>query len=664
MATNTPPVRIGTRGSQLAISQTESAAQRIGWTYELVRIATPGDRDLTTDLRLSPEDFFTRDLDDALRQGSIDCAIHSAKDLPAHLADDIDFFWLPWREEPGDAWVLPDHQTWEDLPALPRIGVSSERRANYVQAKLPAAQLLPIRGAVDSRIAQLDTGNFDAVIIAIAALNRLGLSHRATRPIPLTDLTPPPAQGVLAVTFLKGNTWMQRQRLRFTRAVRFIGAGVGGAELCTLAGVAALQWADICIYDALLDERLLTHLSPTCERIFVGKRSGHHSQTQTEITQLICDAARQGKRVVRLKGGDPGLFGRLSEETDALDTLGLAYRVWPGVSALMAATTPTGILLTRRGISRGFHVMTPRSTGEAMPTICFMALGAAEALSQEFSPDTPIAVVFNAGAPDQSIQRMALADLATCEAPNGAPGLIIVGEASRHGFPTAQGLLASRKVWITASEELQNRAASAVIDRGGIPISQPLVQMKLAPTALPLLTQMKSFDWLIVTSPTAARLLLTSRAFDLRDLPKIAVTGPGTARVFAEHGITIDLMPQSDYSARGLRAILPDLSNQRVLRVRSELAEWTTGTDCILYTTEPVRLPKPPSCDTIFFASGSAIKSFVEQFGADALAGKDILTMGVPSTTILRECTGLAPTCEATTATVDTAIATYAETLL
>ncbi|MBR1588938.1 MAG: hypothetical protein IJ658_11510, partial [Kiritimatiellae bacterium] len=316
---------VGARGSRLSCLQTEGAIGLLrrefpGTDYRLVPFSTPGDRDLTTPIERSAPDFFTRDLDDAVRAGKIDFAIHSAKDLPSPMADDLDWFWLPAREDPRDAWVT--RLGGRAGARLSRIGVSSERRAAYAKKMFPKAKLLPIRGAVDARLEQVRTGAYDAVLMAMAGLRRLcggGLPEGVkVTPIPLDDLAPPEAQGYLAVVFKAGNERLMAMRRRFVKAVRFVSAGVGDASLCTIAGQRDIASADIVLHDALLGQS--SNLNPKSS-IFVGKRCGTHSMTQAEITRRICDEARKGKRVVRLKGGDAGLFGRLAEEVDALTAL-------------------------------------------------------------------------------------------------------------------------------------------------------------------------------------------------------------------------------------------------------------------------------------------------------------------------------------------------------
>ena len=297
------PFRVGARGSRLSLLQAEGALghlrERTGCAFELCAFSSPGDRDQSTDLRVSPGDFFTRDLDEALLRGEIDCAIHSAKDLPPEgLRAGLDWFWLPWREDPRDCLVAR-------MAEPQRIGVSSGRRDAWVARRFPKADRVTLRGGIPERLAKLDAGEYDAIVVAAAALHRLGLQERISEYIPLAELTPPPGQGVLAVTFRREDARLRALRNLFLKAVRFVGAGVGDAELCTLAGLRELRGADCVIYDALMDAALLSETKG--EALYVGKRSGAHALRQEEITALIGERVRRGERVVRLKGGDPGM---------------------------------------------------------------------------------------------------------------------------------------------------------------------------------------------------------------------------------------------------------------------------------------------------------------------------------------------------------------------
>ena len=616
-----------------------------GTVYRLTAFSTPGDRDLATPIERSAPDFFTRDLDDAVRRGEIDFAIHSAKDLPSPIADDLDWFWLPNREDPRDCWVLRVDGRSKLRPS--RIGVSSERRAAYARKTFPKAKLLPMRGAVDSRLEQVKSGKFDAAIMAMAGLRRLcggGLPEGVeVKPIPLDELAPPEAQGFLAIVFKAGDERLVAMRQRFVKAVRFVSAGVGDAGLCTVVGMRDIASADIVLHDALLGypSSFTLHPSPFT---FVGKRCGAHSMTQAEITRRICDEARKGRRVVRLKGGDAGLFGRLAEETDALAALGMPFVVRPGVSALTAATTGTGMLLTRRGESRGFSAYTPRSTGTEMPQVLFMSLRVAadeaKRLRKEGWPaDTPCAFVFDAAGPREEVVQTTLGKVKSVTGED-RPGILVVGRVASRLWPRL-GELGGRRVLLTCSEAVQEKAARAVEDRGGRPICWPLI--RLVPRwrgddALQM------YDGIVLTSPSAVRIFFESCPCDRRQLPEFFTCGAGTDEELRKYGVWSDVMPKSDFSAAGLIEEIRgmDLRGRRILRLRSAKAGPAVARalkragarvdDVVLYDNESCAPDGAlPLFDAVFFASASAVESFLARYGAAALRGKGVFVMGEPT---------------------------------
>ncbi len=686
--------RAGSRASPLALVQSADALRRIGaWlpgvAFEQVPCSSPGDRDRQTDLRASPADFFTRDLDEAVLDGRLDLAIHSAKDLPEPMPAGVDWCWLPWREDPRDALVLAPGRRVEDLPAAPVIGVSSARREAWCRMRFPGAELRPVRGNIADRLAQLDAGTYDALPMAGAALVRLNLSARVTAWISLEELPVPAGQGVLAMTFRAGDPAMTALRDRMVKAVRFVGAGVGSAGLCTLAGAAELAAADVCLYDSLMDEGLLHLLPKHAKRVFVGKRSGNHAFAQDRIGLLMADEARRGLRVVRLKGGDPGLFGRLAEELQALDRWRLPCRIVPGVSSLTAATTGTGMLLTRRGISRGFTVMTPRSGGGAMasvdagaraalPLVFFMAGKVADQVAGRLlqdgrPPGTPAAQVFDAGADDERVEQTTLGELA--RAPAGdtagdAPSLLIVGEIVRHALKHDRGALAGRRVLLTSSEALQERAARRVTDFGGRPIRRPLIRLALRTEARPTLRCVAQFDAVILTSPSAARCFtdgLAEEQVDFRRLPGLVACGPGTAAELRQAGLFADVVPARDFGAEGLIAALRErgIGGCRLLRIRSSQAGDELGaalrllgaevTDCVLYDSCPILCGDLPGFDAVCFSSASTVASFMSAWGAGGLAGKLVTVIGQPTAAALRQA-GREPDAVGAEATVEGAI--------
>ena len=262
------------------------------------------------------------------------------------------------------------------------------------------------------------------------------------------------------IAFRAGDQRFLQLRRLFASAVAFVGSGPGDPDLCTVAGREALRHCDACLYDALTPKELLDELPDGAEALYVGKRHGRHSMKQQEICRLLVNLARQGKRVVRLKGGDPGIFGRLAEEVAILEDYQLPYRIVFGVSSLMPATTGTGMFLTRRAVSRGFTVMTPRTARgtdpvdlhnrQDLPLIFFMAVGEipriVEQLLLEGRPSTqPAGVVFAASTENERLCRGTLGDIAeriTLE-DKQLPGLFIVGDTAAYTLDGQRGLSAA-----------------------------------------------------------------------------------------------------------------------------------------------------------------------------------------------------------------------------
>ncbi len=688
-------LKAGTRPSNLALTQSRAALDRIealldGIVFEQVKIASVGDTDRSTDLRESPPDFFTKELDDALLRGEVDFAVHSAKDLPSPMPGGIDWFWLPWRAEPRDALILAPGRTVADLPDHAVIGVSSERREAYCTRKFPHAVQKTIRGNIEERIAQVDAGDFDAMVMAGAALVRLGLTERITEWIPLAELEVPEAQGYLAITFREGDERLIALRSLFTHSVVFAGAGVSNKDLCTVAALRALKQCNVCLYDSLIDKALLDELPPHVEAIDVGKRCGAHSKEQHETTKLICEYARQGKSVLRLKGGDPGIFGRLAEETEALEHLGIPFRVIPGISALQAATTGTGMLLTRRDISRGFVALTPRMHGgglarcdakmkDELPSIYYMSIKAIEPVSRQLleaghSPDTPAALVFNAGGENEQVFKMTIGELPGFATNHciRKPGLIMVGDITRYAYKKELGALHGAKVLITCSDAIQRKAADRVMEYGGKPVQFPLIRLQCrydTPLAC------AAYDWLVITSPSSVRAFMEMVAYqkvDFRTIPKIMVCGRGTAAEFAEYGIQVDAQPSAGFSAESLVAMGREIlkPGDKVLRVRSDKAGPDLATalreggaevdDIIIYDNMRIEHEELPPFDAVFFASASGVESLVGQWGVDALAGKTLVVIGKPTADALQRF-GLKPDVLAKEATVPHAIESLAQ---
>lgn len=233
--------------------------------------------------------------------------------------------------------------------------------------------------------------------------------------------------------------------------VTLVGAGPGAPDLITLRGARALQEADAVLYDDLANRELLDHCRPGCETLYVGKRLGSHSATQAYICGLLIEKARTHARVVRLKGGDPMVFGRAGEELLALTEAGIRWEIVPGITAASAASAATGIPLTQRGVASTLVFVTGHPCGGASSTpVDWRALAAMRATlciymgTQRFTeiatelmdggllPDTAVAVISSATLSSQSVRIGTLAEagrLVLDEARR--PALILVGEVVR-----------------------------------------------------------------------------------------------------------------------------------------------------------------------------------------------------------------------------------------
>jgi hydroxymethylbilane synthase len=198
-------IRLGTRASRLARIQTDlvrKALARLGPTIEFrsVEISTEGDRDLRTPLpEIGGKGVFTQELEQALRDGTIDLAVHSLKDVPVDPSPGLTLAAVGMREDPREVWISAQGWTLATLPAGAKVGTCSTRRAAQLLVHRPDLQLAPLRGNVDTRVAKAQAGEFDAIVIAAAGVHRLGLSSAITEYLPLEIMLPAPGQGALAV---------------------------------------------------------------------------------------------------------------------------------------------------------------------------------------------------------------------------------------------------------------------------------------------------------------------------------------------------------------------------------------------------------------------------------------------------------------------------------
>ncbi len=228
--------------------------------------------------------------------------------------------------------------------------------------------------------------------------------------------------------------------------VALVGAGSGAGELLTLQALDRIERADVVVYDRLVGPEVLAMIPAGVERHYVGKARGHHSVDQAQIGTLLVALARQGKAVVRLKGGDPGIFGRLGEELDALDEAGIAREIVPGISAAASACAAMGIPLTDRGHAQSLRLITAQQCREGgepdwaslahrdETLVFYMGLNKLSAITRGLRgaglpQDWPVMLVANASLPEMAALVGTLGDIDQCLAENPLPSpcLIIVG---------------------------------------------------------------------------------------------------------------------------------------------------------------------------------------------------------------------------------------------
>lgn len=254
-----------------------------------------------------------------------------------------------------------------------------------------------------------------------------------------------------------------------------VGAGPGRADLITVRGLALLRRAEVVIYDRLIASELLDEIPPRAERIFVGKAPGHHVMSQESINQLLIDRVRQGRQVVRLKGGDPFVFGRGGEEALALSEAGLSFEVVPGVSSAIAVPAFAGIPVTHRGISTAFAVVTGHEQPEKpesptdwsalarIPTVVvMMGVGRVDSICEALvsagrDAGTPAAAVQQGTTGQQRVVQATLKTLPQAMRAHGMtpPVVIVIGEVAR---------LSERLGWFNPEENRGALVGSAGFD--------------------------------------------------------------------------------------------------------------------------------------------------------------------------------------------------------
>ena len=469
-------IRVIARGSRLSRLQVEEVFKKFpNLAYEIKYLESYGDKNLQISLLNgeAPADIFTRELDDAIRRGDADIAIHSAKDLPYPLPEDIEVIALFPAFDTTDSLVSRDHKKLAELPAGSVIGTSSPLRKKGLSKLRPDLTIKGIRGCIEERVQQVKDGKFDAAIVATCALKRLGMEDEIAEVLPFATH---PLQGFLAITAKKVKSEERRENAKKENAplgvpadlqisckreesqaclnssecsrnslqksdgkertsentdkythqelraafasqsildrqgkVQLVGFGPGDPDLLTLKAAKAIDHADIIFYDDLIDPSYLENKK--AEKVYVGKRAGYHHKEQATINRLLLDAARQGKNVVRLKGGDPMIFAHGSEEIEYLESNLIQVEVIPGVTTASALAASQKISLTHRDFSSSVALVsghTPQPvTPDAETLVYYMGAKQLQAIATKLIDEdgwafnTPVLLTYNVSRKDE-----------------------------------------------------------------------------------------------------------------------------------------------------------------------------------------------------------------------------------------------------------------------
>ena len=434
-------IRVIARGSRLSRLQVEEVFKNFPeLAYEIKYLESYGDKNQQISLLNgeAPADIFTRELDDAIRQGDADIAIHSAKDLPYPLPEDIEVIALFPAFDTTDSLVSRDHKKLAELPAGSIIGTSSPLRKKGLNELRPDLTIKGIRGCIEERVQQVKDGKYDAAIVATCALKRLGMEDEIAEVLPFPTH---PLQGFLAVTAKKGSqdlkqAFASKSILNKQGSVSLVGFGPGDPELLTIKAAKAIDAADIIFYDDLIDDSYLA--DKKAEKIYVGKRAGYHHKEQADINRLLLEAAREGKNVVRLKGGDPMIFAHGSEEIEYLESNLIKVNVIPGITTASALAASQKISLTHRDFSSSVALVsghTPQPvTPDAETLVYYMGAKQLQVIATQlidkegWAFNTPVLLTYNVSRPDEQTFETTLWNLRNGEMQNlPTPLIALIG---------------------------------------------------------------------------------------------------------------------------------------------------------------------------------------------------------------------------------------------
>jgi uroporphyrinogen III methyltransferase/synthase len=480
-----------------------------------------------------------------------------------------------------------------------------------------------------------------------------------------------------------------------TGIAHLVGAGPGDPGLLTVRAVELIAAADVVLYDRLIPPEALAHARADAELVYVGKQGGGPQMPQAEIDRLLVEHAHAGRRVVRLKGGDPFVFGRGGEEALVLREAGLPFEVVPGVTSGIAAPAYAGIPVTHRDLASGVAFVTGHEREDeggaagsgidwaglaAFPGTLVFYMGvrslpriAERLLAHGRRPEEPVAVVERGTLAGQRTLLATLADVAVRAADAGleAPAITVVGEVARLREDLAwleRRPLHGRTVAVTRARAQASALAARLRELGAEVVEAPTIRIAPLDADLPA---PRDYDLVCVTSPNGAELLL-DRLRDARELAGVTVAaiGPGTARALRGRGVEPDVVPERAV-AEGLVEALEAVPVRRALVARAAegrdvlpdaLRARGAEVDVVaLYETvaEPLDADAraaAAAADYVLFTSASSVRFFAQAAGRAALMGPRLASIG-PATSAELRAHGAEPHLEAHPHTPDGLVA-------
>ncbi len=474
-----------------------------------------------------------------------------------------------------------------------------------------------------------------------------------------------------------------------TGCVYLVGAGPGDPGLMTVRGTELLERADCVVYDALISLQILNHCKRNCELVDAGKRGDKHTLSQEEINALLVQKAEEYRCVVRLKGGDPFVFGRGGEEALFLQKTGIPFEVVPGVSSALAGPAYAGIPVTHRSLASQLtlvtgHEMEGKETASVQTNalaaasgtkVVLMGMGNLREMMDQLiqggqAPETPAAVIQWATTARQRCVRGTVATIADAAetAAIGSPAVIVVGDVVnlaeeldwRKHLP-----LVGRRIVVTRAREQAGRLSQLLYEQGAEVVSLPMLRV-VPPTDrhafAEAVVNARHHDWLVFSSPNGVQKFFD--AFfavyeDLRDLggARIAALGPGTAAELRKRGLMVDVAPREavaeklieefdrkkdDFGGLAHCTMLWVHAQQARRLIFDELTKRKAIVDeCIAYDVEAAdsllaeRL-LAQGTDLITFTSSSTVRYFTKM-GLHLPKGCRVASMGPITTRALKE---------------------------